>query len=315
MFRRNVLIFHLGALGDFILTWPVALALARLYPQSRIFYVTHAGKGQLAERALRIDSTDIESGWHALFADRAELPPAAEKLLTTAHTVVSFLSNGDDTWADNVRRIAQGATLIPVKPATLAAPPAGEHASGFIQRQLHPWPAIATAVEQILKSIADRGVGGRATPDGSILIHPGSGAPFKCWPVERFIELAERLTAGGRDVKFVIGETELERWPRHTLDRLSRAARLEQPANLIGLWQLINPVSIFIGNDSGTSHLAGILGVPTITLFGATSPQVWKPLGPRVTALHADTLDQISVDEVLAAISPVPPVLRARGPG
>src|SRR3982074_1768604 len=63
--RRNVLIFHLGALGDFLLTWPVALALGRLHPQSRIFYVTHAGKGRLAEQVLRIEAADIESGWHS----------------------------------------------------------------------------------------------------------------------------------------------------------------------------------------------------------------------------------------------------------
>jgi heptosyltransferase III len=304
--RRNVLIFHLGALGDFILTWPVALALGRLYPQSRIFYVTHAGKGQLAERALRVDSLDIEAGWHALFADRSQLPPPAHKLLASAHTVVSFLSNGQDTWADNVCRIAPDTTLIHVKPATLAAPSTGEHASTFIQRQLHTWPAIATAVGQILRSIADRGVGGRATPDGTILLHPGSGAPFKCWPVDRFIELGERLSTAGHAVKFVVGEAELERWPRQTLDRLARAARLEQPTDLIRLWQLVNAASLFIGNDSGPSHLAGILGVPTITLFGPTNPQVWKPLGPRVTALKADTLDEISVDQVLAAMPPSP---------
>src|SRR5438067_1389585 len=54
MLRRNVLIFHSGAMGDFILTWPLALALGRLFPQSRIFYVTHRQKGLLAERVLRV---------------------------------------------------------------------------------------------------------------------------------------------------------------------------------------------------------------------------------------------------------------------
>src|SRR5438477_13202843 len=116
--RRNVLIFHLGALGDFVLTWPLALALGRLYPQSRIYYVTHGQKGKLAERALRIDSADIEGGWHALFAPGATLPEAARKLLTSAHTVVSFLSNGQDTWAQNAREVAPDAALVTLKPAT-----------------------------------------------------------------------------------------------------------------------------------------------------------------------------------------------------
>ena len=51
--RRNVLIFHQAALGDFVVTWPLAVALGRLFPQSRVLYVTHASKGQLAERAAR----------------------------------------------------------------------------------------------------------------------------------------------------------------------------------------------------------------------------------------------------------------------
>ena len=84
MLRRNVLIFHLGALGDFVVTWPLALTLARLFPQSRIFYVTHGQKGALAEKVLRIESSDIEAGWHQLFSEDAELPAAAARALAGA---------------------------------------------------------------------------------------------------------------------------------------------------------------------------------------------------------------------------------------
>src|SRR5947209_19544090 len=118
--RRNVLIFHAGALGDFILTWPLALALARLYPQSRVYYVTSAGKGKLAERALRVDASDLDTGgWHHLFSPVAALPAPAQKLLASAHTVVSFLSDGNDAWAANARHIAgPDPTLVPPAPPT-----------------------------------------------------------------------------------------------------------------------------------------------------------------------------------------------------
>jgi len=46
--KRNVVIFHQAALGDFIITWPLAMALSRVFPQSRIIYVTHSQKGALA---------------------------------------------------------------------------------------------------------------------------------------------------------------------------------------------------------------------------------------------------------------------------
>jgi ADP-heptose:LPS heptosyltransferase len=298
--RRNVLIFHLGALGDVVLTWPLALALGRLYPQSRIFYVTHGQKGKLAERALRVDSTDIEAGWHALFSPDAVLPEPARKLMSSAHTVVSFLSDGRDVWAQNVSRLAPEAALLTLKPATLAAPPVDEHVTTFIHRQLHPWPAIATAFDQIHRSINDRGIGGSAKPDGSILIHPGSGAPSKCWPLERFVDLAARLRQDGRLVRLVIGETELDRWDRRSLDSLAGA---ERPADLVALFDAIRSAALFIGNDSGPAHLAGALGVPTIVLYGPTSPLIWKPLGPKVTAVEAvGGLEGISVDRVIEAM-------------
>ena len=58
--RRNVLIFHAGALGDFVVSWPLALALGRLHPQLRIIYIAAGQKGKLAEKAIRTESLDIE---------------------------------------------------------------------------------------------------------------------------------------------------------------------------------------------------------------------------------------------------------------
>lgn len=300
--KRNVLIFHLGALGDFVLTWPMALALGRLYPQSRIFYVTHHSKGQLAEKALRIDSTDIEAGWHSLFAENAVLPAAAEKLLASSHTIVSFLSSGNDAWAENIRRTAPDAALVHLQPPTLEKPPVGEHAAEFITRQLASWPALQTAVLQIQKSIADRGIGSRAAEEGSVVIHPGSGAAFKCWPIERFIDLARQLNDAGRQVKFVIGEVEAERWSAETLNQLRAVGKVEQPADAVGLWKIISTASLFIGNDSGPAHLAGMAGVPTVVLFGPTSPDVWKPLGPRVKAIWNEVIGEITVGQVIKLV-------------
>jgi heptosyltransferase-3 len=300
--RRNVLIFHLGALGDFVLTWPLALSLARLYPQSRVFYVTHQSKGKLAEKALRLDSLDIEDGWHALFGDPRSLPPPAVRSLQSAHTLVSFLSNGTDTWAQNARTIAPDATLITLHPPTLTAPPVGEHAIRFIEKQLASWPAIGTAMQQIVRSIADRGIGGRAIGDGSVVIHPGSGSAAKCWPIEKFVELGTRFQATGKRVRFVVGEPELERWPASALDRLATAGELVRSTDLPGLWEIIRSASLFIGNDSGPGHLAAMAGVKAIILFGPTSPEVWKPLGPAVTALRKEPLASLTVEEIFAEI-------------
>jgi ADP-heptose:LPS heptosyltransferase len=58
---------------------------------------------------------------------------------------------------------------------------------------------------------------------------------------------------------------------------------------------------LWIGNDSGPSQLAGIIGTPTVCVFGATDSAVWRPLGPQVHAIQGGSLESISVDYVLNA--------------
>jgi ADP-heptose:LPS heptosyltransferase len=38
----------------------------------------------------------------------------------------------------------------------------------------------------------------------------------------------------------------------------------------------------YIGNDSGVSHLAAYLGLPTVAVFGPSDPEMWRPIGPLV---------------------------------
>lgn len=147
--RRNVLIFHLGALGDFVLSWPLAMALGRLYAQSRIIYVTHSQKGALAERALRVESVDVEGGWHQLFSKDPKLPEAAMKLLVGSHSVISFFARADETWMRNVLSTDARADLIPLEPR----PPKeyGGHVTDFWIEQLGPWAALQASTIAMMR--------------------------------------------------------------------------------------------------------------------------------------------------------------------
>src|SRR5437667_248174 len=190
--RRNVLIFHLGALGDFVLTWPLAMALARIHPQSRIIYVTHGQKGKLAEKVLRIESTDVEGGWHHLFGSPADLPENSRKMLEGAHSIFSFIANQGDAWTENVKAIAPEAQLM---------------------------------------------------------------------------------------------------------------AEIVEPKDYLELLFQLGLASAVVCNDTGPAHLAGIIGTPTIALFGPTDPQRWKPLGPHVQTIRGTTMESISVETVYDAVT------------
>ena len=235
--------------------------------QSRIIYVTHSQKGALAEKVLRLDSADADSGWHSLFAPDAKLTERPSKLLTGAHAIYSFLSP-TPAWTANVRRLNPSAKLVALQSPT--SQPFTGHATEWIVEQLKDHPIERAATEQILRSIADRGIGFNRAGGSDVVIHPGSGSPAKSWPLENFISLAQRLNQSGRKVRFIIGEVEQERWSSKEFNAISAVADLRRPQTYLDLLNELSTAAVFIGNDSGPGHLAGIIGTPTLSIFGST---------------------------------------------
>lgn len=297
--RRNILIFHQGALGDFVVTWPLAMGMARVFAQSRVFYVTSGQKGALAEKALRVESADVEGGWHQLFSAEPKLPEPAAKLLAGAQHIISFVSGATDLWARNVSTIAPEASLIHL--STLPPDSFCTHVTDYFLEQLKPYPVIEAALGQMLQSVGARGLALSRPVGRTVVLHPGAGSGKKCWAPEQFLQLAKLLKAAGRIVQVILGEVELERWPAAQMDAFSNLAEVKTPASLIDLMQTIAGASAFVGNDSGPGHLAGIMGTPTFSIFGPKDPARWKPLGPRVTALQGEW-EQITAQSILQAI-------------
>ncbi|MBI1784476.1 hypothetical protein HYR69_04970 [Candidatus Sumerlaeota bacterium] len=115
------------------------------------------------------------------------------------------------------------------------------------------------------------------------IIHPGSGRSGKCWPLPNFLFLAERCAQFGPAAPhFLIGEVEESTWSRDKILQLESASTFTRNPSLLSAAALIASASLFIGNDSGMSHLAAALGTPTIAIFGPTDPAIWKPLGRDV---------------------------------
>jgi ADP-heptose:LPS heptosyltransferase len=297
--RRNVLVLHAGALGDFVLSWPLIVALSRIHPQSRIMVVTHASKGALAEAALHVESSDIERGWHALFAEGGEAPEPVARMISAAHSIYSFISSAGDATTANLTRIAGPEARV----LTLNPRPTEDyarHASEYLLEQLEPSSPARAGVQQILRSIASRGIGAARSDSGEILVHPGSGGEHKRWPLPRFIKLIERLKRK-RTVRVVLGEVENDRLTPQEIGSLKAVAEIVTPHNYVQLFNELRLASMLIANDSGPGHLAGIIGLPTVSIFAPTNPAIWKPLGPRVKVVRGPSLDKISVDDVFHA--------------
>jgi ADP-heptose:LPS heptosyltransferase len=129
------------------------------------------------------------------------------------------------------------------------------------------------------------------TPGDYVAIHPFSGSRKKNWPLDRYRELARRL---GAPIAWCAGPEE----------PLENAVRYE---NLYDLACWIAGAHLYIGNDSGITHLAAAVGTPVVALFGPTDPAIWAPRGERVqvvaTARPGEPMESIRIEAVLAAIT------------
>jgi heptosyltransferase III len=111
----------------------------------------------------------------------------------------------------------------------------------------------------------------------SVVIHPFSGSPRKNWPLAFFEEVARRSPL---PVEWTAGPDET----------LARATRFE---NLFELARWLAGATLYVGNDSGITHLAAAVGVPVVALFGPTSPDIWAPRGANVTILREPTIEAV----------------------
>jgi ADP-heptose:LPS heptosyltransferase len=130
------------------------------------------------------------------------------------------------------------------------------------------------------------------------MLFVGAGGAGKRWPLERWERLAGRLRercAGGKSgIALCAGPVEAEKFTPEERGWFERAGGEflgigEGVGGLERLARRIGASRAFVGCDTGPTHLAAQLGVPTIGLFGPTDPGVWGPVGPRVRVIAPET--------------------------
>ncbi len=137
-------------------------------------------------------------------------------------------------------------------------------------------------------------------PPRFALLLPGASAerPGKRWPAGRFGALAARL-----DMPSVVCGIASEAPLAEEIRRSApQAIDLTGRTDLRQLAAVARRASRAIGNDSGPTHLAAVMGCPTVALFGSESdPALCAPRGQAVTILRRQPISGLSVDEVLQA--------------
>ena len=244
------LVIRPGAIGDFILSLPALECLRADYLE-----VWAASQNvplvRFADRARAIAATGLD------LAGVTAPPPRLIEELRGFDSIVSWYGANRPEFRAWVRE--RGLPFLffralPVESADL-------HAVDFYLEQVQTLvecasdgiPRIPCAVEG----------------EDFAVIHPFSGSPMKNWPLESFRALARELE-----------QTMPVRWCAGPEDPpLEGAVRIDDLYEL-ACW--LARARLYVGNDSGITHLAAAVGTPVLALFGPTDPRVWGPRGENV---------------------------------
>ena len=297
----DALIIRPGALGDTLMLVP---ALVDLRKKAKITFVGRKpGLDFARDHVFR--EIDMEgSGWHRLFMERPD-----NKGLPISHMdiVVAFFSDEDRRVHHNLKSYLPNAR-VHVFPSL---PPEGEkvHVARYLAECLmsgglpvNPQKAIETTT----KGALFKTVGPPRLRD-KIVLHPGSGARQKNYPPDLWISVLGRLfqlpALENKDAVVLLGPAEESLRAFFREHEHSINAQIQDCPDKELLVKILRKAILYLGHDSGITHLAAMLGTPTVALFKKTDPHQWHPLGPFVTLIQNKKVGHELIEEVLSMCS------------
>lgn len=277
-----------GGLGDFVLTLPVLATLRKAFPDARITILGYpsiaklALIGGLADELAHIESRELA----VLFLDCASPTGSVASFLKRFELIISYIYDPKQVFERNVRCLTDAIYIAgPYKPDESI----GKHAVDCfleplwqhgIKADVEPYPLLNVNIINDTRACTVR--------KQTLAIHPGSGSVKKNWPLDRWLRLLTQIQNCHPDIFFsvFIGEAEL-----HTVEEIRLVIdprrvhfSICQPLDEVVRWLVGSHA--YVGHDSGVTHLAAALSVPTLVLWGPSSLQVWRPPQPWVRILQ-----------------------------
>ncbi len=300
----RLLVVQTAFVGDVVLTTPLLELLRRNLPRTELGVLTTPAGAALLEDQPQLgrvwvfdkrgDARGLRGLWRAAAAlrrARFEAALAAHRSVRTALLLAAariprrigfatapgrWLYTERVAWPEGGHASARYLALA--APLGLAPNPGDD-----THPRLVPAPAAAARVAH---KLAQRGLAGSPLA----LIAPGSVWPTKRWLADGFVTVARALREAGLSV--IVTGSEAERQLVEEVARRSGATALAgADLTLPELLALAARARVFLGNDSGASHIAAAAGTPTVVLFGPTHPsQGLGPQGCHVRVVQHETL-------------------------
>jgi ADP-heptose:LPS heptosyltransferase len=277
--KRRLVLFP-GALGDFVCFLP---ALEILSQGERVHLLARSEFADLVSPQINVGSLERYE-IHRLFVPGSAQEKRLRDFFGAYSSIFSWMGSGQSTFVRELSSVSQGrATVFPFQPAQEQM-----HQTDYYLACVGRSLAVSIVPEIFLKPEA------RAWSESFCREHflsgkrvmalaPGSGARQKNWPVSSFRAVADwwRQRRSG-DVMVLLGPVEEE---KGDYSALARGAVVVSDLSLGRLAALLARSDLYLGNDSGVSHLAAALGVSSVVLFGPSSVKQWSPRGRNVTVV------------------------------
>ena len=294
----KVLIIRPPALGDTLMLMPaivqlkasVEISLVGRYPGIYFLsqYVHHC--------------IDYEGpGWHGLFLRRMD--NASHLSIPQAHRIVAFLRDPEGNVSNNLKAKLPSASvhLFP------AFPPKGEkiHVAFYLAQCLQkaglPIDPMKSLDEAFKRSLLEEKSPSVFT--GRIILHPGSGGQKKNLPPDFWLKMIKAFSKTSFSEKgqltLLLGPAEEQVHSFYRKNLGQRDAEMLFSPDKEELVSLLRQTSLYVGHDSGITHLAAMLGTPTIALFKNSSVYQWRPLGPAVKVIKVEESSQGLITSIL----------------
>lgn len=337
---KKILIVRLGAMGDVIHALPAAMYLKSIFPKAQFGWVVEQRWSALLKwrfhqhpfpdvvhkvdtrgwrKNLWGSSGDIAASLRELRGEKYDVAVDFQGAMKSAFIALLSGASRRFGFADPWEKAASLFYTNPVRTRSthvvqqnrdLAAEVAGHLSTEDVSGNLFAWaPEDPTIHEWLSAEILRLRLQG-----GFVILNPGAGWGAKQWPVERYAELAREL--GNHGMRSLInhgpGEEELAAHVEQNSNGHAAAANF----NISQLMAITRKASLFVGGDTGPMHLAALLNVPVVALFGPTYPGRNGPYGTRSIVLRdpasvtshkriSETdagLRNISVPQVLEAV-------------
>jgi ADP-heptose:LPS heptosyltransferase len=295
-------VIHPGPLGDVLLAVPALRALRKRHgPGLMLAAQTNVGELLHVLGAVDVRVRFELVGLDRLFADGPLDVPA--EMLAQAGRVVCWFGSRDPAFAPRLAQLVPGAIVAPPWRPDV---PVWEHLLATIGEEpatadRAPLGVPARLVEEGERALGTAGWDGRLP---LLIVHAGASGAGKRWPVEGWAQMLDAVRAKTR-VAVMLHEGPADHEPvRALLPRLAPPVGVLANPSLPVLAAALGHARAFVGNDSGVSHLAAAVGVPSLVLV-TSGMQAWEPWSPAATSTLVSTRERYpaDVDAVGAALA------------